>query len=50
MFEDDESSTWQITKENSLEFIEAINIQEWVDEESVHKIIDDHGSKDKDGV
>jgi len=50
MFEDDEESTWKITVENCLEFIEAINIQEWVDEECLTKIIEEKGQTDKDGI
>lgn len=50
MFEDEESETWKITKENGLEFIEALNIQEWVDEQLLNQIVDDHGEADKDGT
>ena len=50
MFEDEESDTWKITKENGLEFIEALNIQEWADEEALNKIIDEQGSVDENGI
>ena len=50
MFEDEESPTWRITKENSLEFIEAINVYEWVDEEIINQIIDDNGETDAEGI
>ena len=50
MFEDEESDTWKVTKENGLEFIEALNIQEWADEEALNKIIDEQGSVDENGI
>tara|TARA_B110000285_G_scaffold226436_1_gene286190 strand:+ start:235 stop:414 length:180 start_codon:yes stop_codon:yes gene_type:complete len=50
MFEDEESETWKITKENGLEFIEALNIQEWVDEQALNQIIDKQGAADGDGL
>lgn len=50
MFDDEECDTWRITKENGLEFIEAINVYEWVDEDCLNNIIDQNGETDADGI
>tara|TARA_B110001450_G_C17329347_1_gene362795 strand:- start:227 stop:499 length:273 start_codon:yes stop_codon:yes gene_type:complete len=50
MFDDEEVDTWRITKENGIEFIEAINVYEWIDEDCLNKIIDETGVTDVNGI
>lgn len=43
MFEEEDPQTWKIDYHNCLEFVEAISVGEWIDEDLCNELINKYG-------
>ena len=49
MFEEEDVEKWIISQENGLEFLEALGIVEYADQDCLNNILDKYGEKNDKG-
>ena len=49
MFEEEDVEKWIISQENGLEFLEALSIVEYADQDCLNNILDKYGEKNDKG-